>query len=336
MTLRVYTTLPQSKDHAPERYRRLVREVARISAAAGCHGILIYTDNGLVDPWQLAPLVAEAGPGLKPLVAVQPAYMHPYWVAKEIATLAYLHGASVELNLLAGGFKRDLEALGDRTEHDRRYERLVEYATIVRRLVRGESVSFSGRWYELRALQLAPPVPPEFVPAFLVSGSSPAGRAAARALDALAVEYPPAPGEPGAASDGLRTGIRLGLIARSSREEAWAVARSRFPEDREGRLRHKLATKVSDSSWHRVLAAAADEGTGPGACYWLHPFRTYRTFCPYLVGDFELVAARLAAYLERGHEALILDIPPDAEDLACSLEAVRRAEARVASGEDRG
>ena len=62
--------------------------------------------------------------------------MHPYSVAKMVTSLAYMHGRAVDLNMLAGGFKNDLLALGDETPHDDRYERTVEYARIVTRPAR--------------------------------------------------------------------------------------------------------------------------------------------------------------------------------------------------------
>ena len=79
-------------------------------------------------------------------------YMHPYAGAKMVATLAFLHGRRVYLNLLAGGFKNDLVALGDDTPHDERYDRTVEYAQVVRALLTSSSgVSFAGRYYTLAA-----------------------------------------------------------------------------------------------------------------------------------------------------------------------------------------
>jgi alkanesulfonate monooxygenase len=48
-----------------------------------------------------------------------------------VASLAFLHGRRVYLNMVAGGFAHDLAALDDRTPHDQRYERLIEYTLIV-------------------------------------------------------------------------------------------------------------------------------------------------------------------------------------------------------------
>ena len=92
MTLQIYSTCPQSKDVPADRYASAVAETARWSEAAGCTGMLVYTDNGIADPWLVAQTVLTATERLAPLVAVQPVYMHPYTAASMVSSLAYLHG----------------------------------------------------------------------------------------------------------------------------------------------------------------------------------------------------------------------------------------------------
>lgn len=335
--LEIYSTCPESADYSGRDYLDRVREVAEWSEEAGCRGILIYTDNRLVDPWQVASVVIGATRALCPLIAVQPIYMHPYWVAKEVATLAHLYGRRVVLNMLAGGFKLDLEALGDPTPHDERYERLVEYTRIIQGLAaprNGSGVSVDGRWYKVTNLKLAPPVPPELAPGILLSGSSAAGLAAATALDAIAIHYP------GPSADYLghvlpqppARGLRVGIIARDHDDEAWAVAEKRFPLDRRGQIAHGLAMKVSDSSWHRQLTdeAAAQQDARPDGPYWLRPFANYQTFCPYLVGTHAAVAAELQKYLQVGFKTVILDIPPNREEIEHIGQVFQGVEAAAA------
>ena len=93
MRIRVFTTCPQTKDVAAADYAEHVAAIARWSEEAGCHGILVYTDNGIGDPWLVAQLIIQSTQALSPLVAVQPVYMTPYAAAKMVATLGYLHGA---------------------------------------------------------------------------------------------------------------------------------------------------------------------------------------------------------------------------------------------------
>ncbi len=313
----IYATCPQSKDHQPLSYARRAIEVAQWSEQYGCEGMLIYADNSLVDPWHVAHLVLQHTHRLMPLVAVQPIYMHPYTAAKAISTLAFLYGRRLALNMIAGGFRNDLLALHDPTPHDERYERLTEYTLIIRRLLSGaEPVTFHGRYYQVTNLKLTPPLPQELFPRLLISGSSDAGRAAARAIGATAVRYPKRPEEEVGQLDDpeLDCGVRVGIIARETDEEAWAVAHERFPADRKGQLLHKLAMKASDSEWHRQLSERA-AARAEGDPYWLWPFQNYKTFCPYLVGSYERVAALLAGYMKLGCRTFILDIPPSEIEL---------------------
>jgi alkanesulfonate monooxygenase len=331
--LELFSTCPQSKDLPADSYRSRVADIAAWSDRAGYRGILIYTDNQLVDPWLVAQQVLESTKQLCPLVAVQPAYMHPYAVAKMVTSLAHLHGRRIFLNMVAGGFRNDLLALGDRTEHDERYARLVEYTQLVKRLLSGERVSLAGRYYTVENLSLTPPLAPELFPGVFVSGSSEAGVAAARSIGATAVKYPKPPHEEiSTSADSAGIGMRVGVIARDDDSHAWRIARTRFPEDRKGQVTHALAMKVSDSHWHRQLSQLGDEPPSAENPYWLGPFENYKTFCPYLVGSYDTVAVELARYIELGFQTFILDIPPDEDELhhiALAFEqAARRAPKR--------
>jgi alkanesulfonate monooxygenase len=329
--IRVFATCPQSKDVDRAEYARRVADIARWSEKAGCEGILVYTDNGLVDPWLVSQLILESTESLAPLVAIQPVYMHPYTAAKMVSSLAFLNGRRIYLNMLAGGFKNDLVALGDETPHDERYDRTVEYTRIMLGLLQGESVTLEGRYYRVKNLRMTPPVPEELRPGVLISGSSPAGLAAAQAIGATPVKYPKPPGEEDPPED-EDFGVRVGIVARGDSDEAWRVALERFPEDREGQITHKLAMSVSDSHWHKQLSGRdrGDEGRRDERHpYWLGPFHNYKTFCPYLVGTYERVAQELAGYMALGAKTYILDIPASQEELE-HIDVVFRA-ARAAA-----
>ncbi len=73
--------------------------------------------------------------------------------------------------------------------------------------------------------------------------------------------------------------------------------------------------KTSDSSWHRQLSEIGENVRDTQSTYWLHPFETYKTFCPYLVGSYQSVAAEVARYAENGYRTVILDTPPSKDEL---------------------
>jgi alkanesulfonate monooxygenase SsuD/methylene tetrahydromethanopterin reductase-like flavin-dependent oxidoreductase (luciferase family) len=106
----------------------------------------VYTDNSIVDPWLVSNIILQNTKKLCPLVAIQPVYMHPYSVAKMVASFGHLYGRRMYLNMVAGGFKNDLIALNDTTPHDERYTRLIEYTTIIKLLLSSPApVTFEGK-----------------------------------------------------------------------------------------------------------------------------------------------------------------------------------------------
>src|SRR3712207_444288 len=76
--IEIFSTCAQSATADPATYLDEVVEIARWSDEAGHRGMLVYTDNRLVDPWLLAQVILQNTEALCPLVAVQPIYMHPY------------------------------------------------------------------------------------------------------------------------------------------------------------------------------------------------------------------------------------------------------------------
>jgi alkanesulfonate monooxygenase len=325
--LQVFATSPQSLDFDSDSYLKRIVDVARWSEDAGCTGTLVYTDNSIVDPWLVAQTIIAHTRSLSPLVAVQPLYMHPYTVANMVTSFAFLHGRRVYLNMVAGGFKNDLLAFNDQTPHDRRYDRLVEYTTIIKLLLESSvPTNFDGEFYKIDKLALKPSLPPELRPGVFISGSSPAGVAAANAVGATAIKYPEPPDEckPASPSSTISCGVRVGIIAREHDDAAWATAHDRFPSDRKGQIAHQLAMRVSDSSWHKQLSEREEINPAQDA-YWLGPFQNSKSNCPYLVGNYDRVAEEVRRYVASGYQTFILDIPPTEEELDHIQKVFERA-----------
>ena len=225
-----------------------------------------------------------------------------------VATLGYLHGRRVDLNMVAGGFRKDLLSLSDDTAHDDRYVRLVEYAQVVRGLLTSSKpFSFEGTYYSLVNARLRPRLDERLLPEFTVSGSSPAGMAAARALGATAVKYPQPPQqEAPVLGRWWRPGSVWGYRARH--RHRGLGGRTRPVPGRPSRtVDHAVAMSVTDSEWHKQLSARQDGAPSTVDPYWLWPFQNYQTFCPYLVGSYDRVGNELGVYLERGFRTFILE-----------------------------
>ncbi|WP_433089338.1 LLM class flavin-dependent oxidoreductase [Dactylosporangium sp. CA-052675] len=324
----VYTTAPASAGVDGPGFRRRLADVTRWTDAAGATGLLVYSDNTLVDPWLVAQCILERAERAVPLVAVQPVYASPYAAARAAATLTFLHGRRLHINLVTGGSRQHLEALGDAgVGHDERYDRLTEYATVLRHLLESpRPVTFDGRYYRLQAASIPQRPPAALSPRLVLSGSSERSVRCAEELGILRFAYPRPVGDYPPGGPLLRgNGVRLGVIARAGRAAAWKAAHERFPGDPIGERRHRIVRRLTDSHWHAELSSRVRADGDAEDVYWLHPFGTYRTFCPYLVGDYDEVGAYLAEYLARGVEAFILDIPAEEDDLHHARIAFERA-----------
>lgn len=333
MDVELFTTTPQSVEYERYFFLNELKRIAQLSEKYGCKGILIYSDNRLADPWMTTGLILAETSHLLPMIALQPVYMHPYTIAKKISTIALIYNRRIALNLVAGGFVNDLKALADNTAHDKRYERLCEYTEIIQMLLTSKhAVSYDGEYYQIKNLKLQPQMPEDLQPVYYLSGSSDMARQSAKRLDAHLIEYPE-PSEYYSKShinkEHSMKGIRIGILARHTHEQAWIDANKRFPKTRAGQISHLLAKKTSDSEWHKNLSSHNGNGQHKEPVYWLGPFKHYHTFCPYLVGDYSDVARELSSYLKTGCTTCILDIPVSELDLQSTVRVFKQASSKT-------
>ncbi len=98
-------------------------------------------------------------------------FRHPVVLAREVAALDVLSDGRFELGLGAGWLGRDYERLGIFFDPPSvRVERLEESVEIVTRALSGESVSFSGKHYEVSDFEVHPKPVQQPVPLMLGAG----------------------------------------------------------------------------------------------------------------------------------------------------------------------
>lgn len=322
--LQVFTINTRSSD--PATYWRDFRRLVDLTDAVGLDGILCFSANEtLADPWIAAQYIAMTSPRLVPIVAVNPVYMHPFTAARMVASIAYMHDRQVILNLITGTSMRDRQVLQDGADHAARYDRLGEYADIVRQLLQNsQPFNHQGRFYQMQDAVLAPQPAATLQPGFLVAGHSDAsarlvrdtGAVHLRMLDPqLAQGLPPADGG---------WGVHLGLIARDSDDAAWAAAQDRFPPDPELEGILDFVMEGNDSVWKRKLYEQISNAGPAQPGYWLAPFGQLRADCPYLVGSHEYLATVIARHARAGARWIILDLPPDEAEFAYAARVMQR------------
>jgi len=144
-----------------------LRTVARDAESAGFD--VLSTSDHVSENWDpLLPLLAAADRTTRlrvcPLV-LNNDFRHPVHLARELASLDQLSGGRLEVGIGAGHAFTEYAALGQRFDPPAaRKARLAESVEVLRQLLLGESVSFSGEHYRIdgvrtmRALQAHVPI----------------------------------------------------------------------------------------------------------------------------------------------------------------------------------
>ena len=312
-----------------------MRQIAVTAENLGYDGLLIPTGSTCLDPWVTASSLVGATQRIKLLVALRTSLSGPTASARQAATLDQALGGRLLLNVVPGGDATELAADGVFLDHDARYDAADEFLTVWKRLQQGETVDFKGQHLQVQgARNHFTPVSQPYPPLYF-GGSSPAAHElAAKHVDAyLSWGEPPAQVaekiadvRARAARHGrtVRFGVRLHVIVRETRAEAWAEAErliSRLSDadiaaaqqnfkrmdsvgqrrmaELHGGQRDKL--EISPDLWAGVGLVRGGAGTA-------------------LVGDPETVAQRLQEYADLGVDSFVLSGYPHLE------EAIRFAE----------
>ncbi|MDI4235097.1 LLM class flavin-dependent oxidoreductase [Bradyrhizobium sp. Arg237L] len=315
--LRVFPAVSRNRD--PTKYADELMRIAHFADRNGFEGILLFAGNDVfVEPWAMAQHILAHTQRCAPLIAVNPVYLHPFTAAKLISSFALLYGRKVYLNMITGTALSDLHGLGDEQSHAERYARLGEFIAVVRQLLASaRPLSFRGRFYTTNDLQIWPRLPAELMPEFLIAGQSDDARRVAAEMQCLMMQMLPPDLEQGIKAPGLN----FGIFARESREEARRAAKLRFQDSDDNRELFKLTMENTDSVWKRRLGDDEQDGAIHHNGYWLLPFLTFQADCPYLVGSYADIGAKLRSFAELGVGNIILDVVADEEE----LEHVRKA-----------
>lgn len=337
MTPSVYWFLPSSGDSrylGQTKYGRLVtndylRQVAVAADSLGYDGLLIPTGVGCEDPWVTASTLVLVTQRLKFLLAFRPSLLLPGVAARMAAALDRASGGRLQVNIVPGGDANELAADGVRLTHDDRYAQADEFLQVWKQLLTGRKTDFDGKYFQIKgARNLFAPVQQPHPPVYF-GGSSPAAHAfAARHADVyLTWGEPPAAvaekiadvrARAAALGRTVTFGIRLHVIVRETQAEAWQAASeliSRLDEatiakaqqhfasmDSEGQRRmaalhggRRDQLEISPNLWAGVGLVRGGAGTS-------------------LVGDPQIVGARLEEYADLGVDTFVLSGYPHLEE----------------------
>jgi len=198
---------------------------------AGIEGVLISFSTYEPEPVTVACALGGITKQLKYILAFRSGLMQPPAMVQQINTLSGLLNGRLMLNTVAGSSKTEQHSYGDFLDHDERYDRAGEFLTICNGLWKdNQGLDFKGKHYQVTKGKIYPPFisPDRKTPELFVSGHSKAAQnlAVSQGTCWLRVIDTPEKIEPSVKeilAQGIEVCLRLGIICRSTREEALQV-----------------------------------------------------------------------------------------------------------------
>lgn len=228
---------PWRKDGARALNYAYFQQIARAVDHLGFTGALLAT--GSHDAWIQGSALIPFTEKFQHLIAAHPQFVSPTLLAKMITTFDQFSNGRLRVNVINGDAKL-MAQYGVHLSHDDRYAYTDEYLTVLRALLRGETVTFKGRF--IHVVDAGLPLPPTqpHVPFWFGGSSAAAHEVAAKHIDtylswgetpqqaegkirevrALAEKY--------GRKDAIRFGIRLYVVVRDTEEQAWAAAQDLY------------------------------------------------------------------------------------------------------------
>ncbi|HVE21288.1 MAG TPA: LLM class flavin-dependent oxidoreductase [Acidocella sp.] len=302
-------------DASWERNRRLVLEAEALgydSTLIAQHTANPYNDEwDELEAWTAAAALAALTQRIEIIAAIKPPLYHPVVLAKMAQQIEHISGGRFAINLVNAWNKPEYEKAGILfADHDERYVYGREWISVVEPLLRGERVSFDGRYFQVRDYLLRPADPFRARPAIYVGGESlPAQDLVAAHGDVWFINGQPlAEVERLIASaralprsgPPLRFGLSAFVIARETTAEAeaaYAHLASIAAKDAPIRARQAANTDPAVVMKHTHAAQTPRIGTNGGTAAGL-------------VGSYDEVADRIRAFHAAGIELFMLQYQP--------------------------
>src|SRR5262245_13234411 len=224
---------------------------AQHAEKAGIDSVLVALNRYEPDPLVVSCALGQATKHLKFIAAYRSGLMQPTTFVQQVNTLSGLIQGRISLNIVAGSSTQEQHSYGDFLAHDERYARAEEFLAVCNGFWRANGeVDFAGRHYTVERGKLHTPflAPDRTAPEIYVSGHSEQSErlACSQGTCWLRVIDTPEKLQPAVArvrAKGTKVCLRLGLICRSSRDEAFRVAQTLLPKDK-----HETTTALKDDS----------------------------------------------------------------------------------------
>ena len=302
-------------DASWERNLALVQEAERLgfdSTLVAQHTVNPHhAPNDQLEAWTSSAALAAATSRIEIITAVKPYLYHPVVLAKMALQIEHISRGRFALNLVNAWNMPELEKAGiPFAPHDERYDYGREWISIVDPLMRGETVMFKGRYFNIDGYTLRPADSYRARPTIYVGGESePARQLVTDHGDVWFMNGQPladvqalitdVTARPRGAKPPLRFGLSAFVIARETEAQA-QEALVRLSElaklDAPIRAIQRANTdpySVMAQTMSKTPRVGSNGGTAAG-----------------LVGSYEQVAERIDAFADAGIELFMLQFQP--------------------------
>jgi alkanesulfonate monooxygenase len=321
--------LGSDKGNRPADFSYL-KQIAQAADRLGFGGALIPVGSHCEDPFIVSAALATETTRLKFLAALRPGLATPTQWARQSAAIDRISNGRFIVNVVAGGDAKELAGEGIFHSHDERYAHAAEFLTVYRKLLDGETVSYSGKHVKVEGARQLFPTVQRRLPIWFGGSSDPAIEVAAEHVDVYLTW-----GEPleqvrekieavraraGAKGRQVKFGLRMHLIVRETEEEAWDVAHkliAHLSDEAIAAAQRKFANE-SDSVGQKRMTALHKGGSRENLVIapnlWTGIGLVRRGAGTALVGDPSTVARRLREYQDLGIETIIASGYPHLEE----------------------
>ncbi|MDR5835978.1 LLM class flavin-dependent oxidoreductase [Caballeronia sp. LZ034LL] len=277
-----------------------------------------------LEAWTASAALAALTSRIEIIAAIKPYLYHPVVLAKMAQQIEHISGGRFAINLVNAWNRPELERAGiGFAEHDERYVYGREWISVVERLLNGETVNHQGDNFHIDGYRLLPADPYRARPRIYVGGESEPARGlvaahgdvwfingqphddVARLIADVSSRARPSGHEP------LRFGLSAFVIARATQAEADEHLHHLFALaelDKPLRQQQKANTDPK-AVMHQTFARSARVGSNGGTAAGL-------------VGDYDTVARRIAAFHQAGIELFMLQFQPFEADMRRFAEEV--------------
>src|SRR5471030_2070571 len=303
-------------DASWERNRRLVLEAEALGY--DCTLLAQHTANphkeelDQLEAWTSSAALAALSHRIEIIAAIKPMLYHPVVLAKMAMQIEMISNGRFAINLVNAWNRKEIVNAGlEFREHDDRYAYGSEWLAIVEALMRGERVSYKGKFFDVTDYMLRPGSPTRSRPRIYVGGESdPARDLSARQADVWFINGQPLDDVKALIADvkrrprpavaaPLRYGLSAFVIARETEAEAEKAYQrllglARQDTDIKAYVKENTDAKVV---MRQTMAKSERVGTNGGTAAGL-------------VGSYDQVAERIAAFHAAGIETLLTQFQP--------------------------